>query len=74
MAWMVIAMSGASSMLATDASNSVPGAEIVRLDSALDSLIAPGAQIEKVAGGFKFTEGPMWREGRLWIYQTTVKS
>ena len=67
MAWMVIAMSGASSMLATDASNSVPGAEIVRLDSALDSLIAPGAQIEKVAGGFKFTEGPMWREGRLWI-------
>jgi gluconolactonase len=67
MALMVIAMSGASSMLATDASNSVPGAEIVRLDSALDSLIAPGAQIEKVAGGFKFTEGPMWREGRLWI-------
>src|SRR6202789_1302626 len=43
------------------------GAEVIRLDKGLDSLIAPGTQIEKVAGGFKFTEGPMWREGRLWI-------
>ena len=43
------------------------GAEVVRVDKALESLIAPGATIEKVAGGFKFTEGPMWRDGRLWI-------
>ena len=43
------------------------GTEVVRLDAALDQVIAPGTQIEKVAGGFKFTEGPMWREGRLWI-------
>jgi len=41
--------------------------EIVRLDPALDAIIAPGTQIEKVAGGFVFTEGPMWREGRLWF-------
>jgi gluconolactonase len=45
----------------------VPGAEIIRLDKSLDALIAPGTQIEKIAGGFKFTEGPMWRGGRLWI-------
>jgi gluconolactonase len=44
-----------------------PDAEIIRLDKALDALVAPGTQIEKVASGFKFTEGPMWREGRLWI-------
>ena len=37
---------------------------IVRLDPALDVLIAPGTQIEKVADTFK---GPMWHEGRLWI-------
>jgi gluconolactonase len=45
----------------------LPGAEIIRFDDSLDSLIAPGTPIEKVAGDFKFTEGPMWREGRLWI-------
>jgi gluconolactonase len=41
---------------------------IVRLDPALDSLIPPDARIEKVAGGFQFTEGPLWRpDGRLWF-------
>lgn len=40
---------------------------LLRLDPALDRLIAPGTNVEKVAGGFKFTEGPMWRDGRLWF-------
>ncbi|MBM0106655.1 SMP-30/gluconolactonase/LRE family protein [Steroidobacter sp. S1-65] len=40
---------------------------IERLDPALDALIAPNATIQRVATGFKFTEGPMWREGRLWF-------
>jgi gluconolactonase len=41
--------------------------EVLRLDPALDAVIAPGTKIEMVADTFKFTEGPMWREGRLWI-------
>ena len=41
--------------------------EIVRLDPGLDAVIAPESRIEKVAGGFIFTEGPMWHEGRLWF-------
>ena len=45
--------------------------EIVRMDPALDAVIAPGSQIEKVADGFGFTEGPMWREGRLWFSDVT---
>jgi gluconolactonase len=40
---------------------------IERVDPALDDIIAPGTTIERVATGFKFTEGPMWREGRLWF-------
>jgi gluconolactonase len=41
---------------------------IERLDPALDALVAPGTAIEKVAGGFKFTEGPLWRpDGTLWF-------
>jgi gluconolactonase len=41
--------------------------QILRLDPALDAVIAPGTKIERVASGFKFTEGPMWRAGRLWF-------
>lgn len=33
---------------------------IERLDPALDKLIAPDAQIEKLAEGFKWAEGPVW--------------
>jgi gluconolactonase len=46
---------------------SVPQAHVVRLDPALDSLIAPGARIERIATGFVFVEGPMWRHGALWF-------
>jgi gluconolactonase len=41
---------------------------IVRLDPAFDGLVPPSAKIEKIAGGFQFTEGPLWRpEGVLWF-------
>jgi gluconolactonase len=34
--------------------------QIIRLDPALDTLISSKAQIEKVADGFGFVEGPVW--------------
>jgi gluconolactonase len=41
---------------------------ILRLDSRLDSLISASAHIEKLAGGFQFTEGPLWfPAGYLWF-------
>jgi gluconolactonase len=41
---------------------------IERLDPALAAVVAPSAAIEKVAGGFKFTEGPLWRpDHTLWF-------
>jgi gluconolactonase len=41
---------------------------IVRLDPAIDSIVPKDAQIEKVAGAFQFTEGPLWRpDGHLWF-------
>jgi gluconolactonase len=41
---------------------------IHRLDPAIDALVAPDARVEKVAGGFTFTEGPIWRpSGVLWF-------
>ena len=45
----------------------VPAAKIVRSDPALDAVIAPGAKIERMATGFVFVEGPMWRKGALWF-------
>ena len=41
---------------------------IVRLDPAFDTIVPKDAQIEKVGGGFQFTEGPLWRpDGHLWF-------
>ncbi|MCC6393195.1 MAG: SMP-30/gluconolactonase/LRE family protein [Bryobacterales bacterium] len=43
-----------------------PVGEIKRFDPAIDELIPQDAIIEKLAGGFTFTEGPIWfREGYL---------
>lgn len=58
------ALLGALAAFATPASAQT---SIARLDPALDKVIAPGTRIEKVATGFIFTEGPMWRDGKLWF-------
>ncbi len=34
--------------------------KIYRLDPKLDRVVPLGSQVEKVAGGFKFSEGPVW--------------
>jgi gluconolactonase len=49
---------------AQDAESSM---KVLRLSPSLDRLIAPGAQPEVVSDGYVFTEGPMWRQGRLWF-------
>jgi len=42
--------------------------KIARLDPTLDALIPQDARIERLASGFTFTEGPLWRpEGALWF-------
>jgi len=43
------------------------GTSIKKMDPALDNVIAPGTKIEKVAGGFIFAEGPMWKDGKLFF-------
>src|SRR5579875_466316 len=41
--------------------------QVLRLDPALDHLLNPHFTPELVAGPFVFTEGPMWRGGKLWF-------
>jgi gluconolactonase len=40
---------------------------VERLDPALDAIIAPGTRVGRVAGGFGFVEGPVWKSGRLYF-------
>ncbi len=43
--------------------------QIKRNDAALDAIVTPGTKIEKLAGGFLFTEGPVWvREGGYLLF------
>src|ERR1044071_966628 len=52
---------------ATEKSAAMTG-NIVRLDPAIDALVPKDAQIEKLAGGFTFIEGPLWRPpNALWF-------
>jgi gluconolactonase len=45
---------------------------LVRLDPAFDAIVPKDAIIEKVGGGFGFTEGPLWRpDGKLWFSDVT---
>jgi gluconolactonase len=37
-----------------------PSTSVIRLDPALDALVSPDAKVERIKGGFGFTEGPVW--------------
>lgn len=53
---------------ATEAPKAPAAGSIVRLDPALDALVPKDAQIEKLADGFTFIEGPLWRPSKvLWF-------
>lgn len=45
---------------------------IERMDPALDELIAPDAKIEKLAGGFEWSEGPVWDRKQGVLYFSDV--
>jgi gluconolactonase len=64
----------ALALLATVNALSMMGQEpavgaIVRTDPAIDKLVLPGARIEKLHGGFRFVEGPVWvRSGSYLLF------
>ena len=53
---------------AAEAPKAASAGSIDRLDPALDALVPKDATIEKLAGGFTFIEGPLWRPSKgLWF-------
>ena len=64
----VLLMVGCSTAPAPAPEKPAAVGSIVRVDPAFDSLVPKDAQIEKLAGGFTFIEGPLWRpSGVLWF-------
>jgi gluconolactonase len=67
---LAVAVIGCSSTPASAPSAAVKSemGSIIRLDAGLDAVVPSGAAVEKLAGGFKFLEGPLWRpSGALWF-------
>jgi gluconolactonase len=49
--------------------------KIIRIDPAIDSVIVPGASIEKIAEGLGRTEGPVWSsDGNYLLFSDTPKN
>jgi gluconolactonase len=46
--------------------------KIEKYDAALDDLISPSAELELLANGFQFTEGPIWDEQRQCLYFSDI--
>ena len=66
-AWLMAACSTAPPPAAAPEKPAAIGS-IVRLDPAFDTMVPKDAQIEKLAGGFTFIEGPLWRPSNaLWF-------
>lgn len=42
--------------------------KIYTIDEKLNNIITPGANVEKVADGFSFTEGPVWHPGGYLLF------
>jgi gluconolactonase len=44
--------------------------EVHRLQPALDRVVPAGTRLERVAGGFEFTEGPVWAPDRALLFSS----
>ena len=65
----LLAAASASAQTETPAGAGV----IVRIDKRLDALVPAGAAIEKVADGFVFLEGPVWRNADSRLFYSDLR-
>ena len=45
---------------------------IEKFDAALDNLISASAELEMLANGFQFTEGPIWDKPKKCLYFSDI--
>ena len=67
--WLALALAACLPLLAADDSKKATIGTIERLDPAFDDLIPKDATLERLAGGFAWTEGPVWdRKGGFLLF------
>jgi gluconolactonase len=67
------AASDASQAPAASADNLTP-LKMDRLDASIDKIIPAGAKLERIVTGFKWIEGPVWADGRLFFAEIPSNS
>ena len=70
-------LSGASAAaVADDPADSIVATalKLDRLDASIDRIVPAGAKLERVATGFKWTEGPVWVKDRLYFAEIPSNS
>ncbi|MDX2039726.1 MAG: SMP-30/gluconolactonase/LRE family protein [Acidobacteriota bacterium] len=55
-----------------EATPAVPETKIVRVDPAFDKLVPADAKVEKLAEGYKWTEGPVWNKKENYLLFTNI--
>jgi len=45
-----------------------------RLDASIDKIVPPGAELEHIVSGFKWIEGPVWKDGKLFFAEIPSNS
>lgn len=55
-----------------DVVTQVDNVELLPADPPLPGVLAPGAEVRKLAGGFKFVEGPTWNAGDKSLYFSDI--
>jgi gluconolactonase len=63
---------GSAAVAAQSLDRPEPIGRIERFDPALDKIVAPGAQVEKLAEGFTWAEGPAWIRAGGYLLFTDV--
>ena len=73
-AFLLYACGGESTEVSRDGFDGENGGSIERVDPAFEALVPQGAKIEKLAGGFVFTEGPVWDQRGNRLYFSDLRS
>jgi gluconolactonase len=69
LSWLPLVLLACSVLLADDKAKRPTLGTIERLDAAFDDLIGKDAVLEKLAGGYAWTEGPVWdKKGKYLLF------
>ncbi len=69
----LLAVAGFSPSAANPGQGGATGiGEVVRIDARFDQLVAPGTQIEKLADGFTWVEGPIWSRKEALLFFSDI--